>query len=218
MIIRKVNKLNFIKDIKFFTPTSELKELTILQHIENTEDTTQKELAEIVNSAPSMINVYINDYEEKGYIERQYISSKIVKYKITSDGVRRKNLLLIQYLHELLKLYKLAKENVENFLEGLEDKGYKNILLYGAGEVAETILSVIRDRESIKLNIVGLIDDDLSLQAKNLMGYKIISRDDIYRYDHDGIVITSYTFEDDIREKLDEVEYLENRITRFFSE
>lgn len=218
MIIRKVNKLNFIKDIKFFTPTSELKELTILQHIENTEDTTQKELADIVNAAPSMINVYINDYEEKGYIERQYISSKIVKYKITSDGVRRKNLLLIQYLHELLKLYKLAKENVENFLEGLEDKGYKNILLYGAGEVAETILSVIRDRESIKLNIVGLIDDDLSLQGRMLMGYKIISRDDIDRYPHDGIVITSYTFEDDIREKLDEIEYPENRITRFFSE
>ncbi|WIV12143.1 hypothetical protein [Proteiniborus sp. MB09-C3] len=46
--------MDFIKNIKFFTPTAELKELTILQHIENSEDTTQKELAELVNAAPSM--------------------------------------------------------------------------------------------------------------------------------------------------------------------
>lgn len=83
--------------MKFFTPTAELKELTILQYIEDNEDTTQKELAEVVGAAPSMINVYINDYEEKGYIIREYISAKVLKYKITQEGLRRKNLLLIQY-------------------------------------------------------------------------------------------------------------------------
>ncbi|WIV12124.1 winged helix-turn-helix transcriptional regulator [Proteiniborus sp. MB09-C3] len=208
--------MDFIKNIKFFTPTAELKELTILQHIENSEDTTQKELAELVNAAPSMINVYINDYEEKGYIIREYISTKTVKYKITSAGVRRKNYLLITYLHELLKLYRLAKENIEGFLEKLEDKGYRNILLYGAGEVAETILSVIRDRGASRLNIAGIIDDDEAKKNKKLLGYKIISRDDIEKYNHDAIVITSYTYEDDIRRRLGEVGYDGGRVVRFF--
>ncbi|WP_353095817.1 winged helix-turn-helix transcriptional regulator [Tissierella praeacuta] len=208
--------MNFIKDIKFFTPTSELKELTILQHIENNEDTTQKELAEVVNAAPSMINVYINDYEEKGYIKRQYISQKIVKYKITSDGIRRKNFLLITYLHELMKLYKLAKENIERFIRDLENRGYINILLYGAGEVAGTILSVIRDRESIKLNIVGLIDDNKSLQGKMMMGYRIISLEEVQSHNHDAIVITSYAYEDSIRKRLEEAGYDCNKVIRFF--
>ncbi|MBU5427922.1 winged helix-turn-helix transcriptional regulator [Tissierella pigra] len=208
--------IKLLKDIKFFTPTTELKELTILQHIENNEDTTQKELAEIVNAAPSMINVYINDYEEKGYIIREYISSKIVKYKITSDGIRRKNFLLITYLHELMKLYKLAKENIEKFLGNLEKNGYKNILLYGAGEVAETILSVIRDKETLGINIVGLIDDDLSLQNKILMEYKIISLKEVEKYSHDAIVITSYTYEDSIRKRLEEVGYDSTKVIRFF--
>lgn len=202
--------------IKFFTPTAELKELTILQHIENNEDTTQKQLAEIVGAAPSMINVYINDYEEKDYIIREYISAKTVKYKITAQGIRRKNLLLIQYLHELMKLYKLAKENIEKFLGDLEDKGYRDILLYGAGEVAETILSVIRDKENFKLNIVGIIDDDLYKQGNKLMGYDIISSDGIEAYKHDAIVITSYTFEDEIRERLEEVGYEKGKVERFF--
>lgn len=202
--------------IKFFTPTAELKELTILQHIENNEDTTQKQLAEIVGAAPSMINVYINDYEEKDYIIREYISAKTVKYKITAQGIRRKNLLLIQYLHELMKLYKLAKENIEKFLGDLEDKGYKNILLYGAGEVAETILSVIRDKEDFKMNIVGIVDDDLYKQGNKLMGYDIISSDGIGKYGHDAIVITSYTFEDEIRERLEELGYEKGKVERFF--
>lgn len=208
--------MDFIKDIKYFTATTELKELIILQHIENKEDTTQKELAEIANAAPSMINVYIKDYEEKGYIIRDYISTKTVRYKITSFGVRRKNYLLITYLHELLKLYKLAKVNIEGFLEKLEDKGYTNILLYGAGEVAETILSVMRDKGMSRINIVGLVDDDEGKRNEKLLGYEIIPRDDIMKYSHDAIVITSYTFEDEIRGRLEEIGYENSKVVRFF--
>lgn len=208
--------MDFIKDIKFFTPTLQLKELAILQHIENKEDTTQKELADLINAAPSMVNVYINDYEEKGYIIREYISAKTVKYKITPQGINRKNYLLISYLRELLDLYKLAKENVEKFLQDIENKGYKNILLYGAGEVAETILGVIRDRQPSNITVEAIVDDDVEKWNKELLGHKIICRDEIREYNHDAIVITSYTYEDDIRKRLEEVGYDEDRVVRFF--
>lgn len=211
-------EINLIQQIRFFTPTTELKELVILEYIESKPNTTQKELSKIVNAAPSMINVYINDYEEKGYIIREYISAKVVNYKITAKGIHRKNYLLISYLHELLKLYRLAKENVENFLQGLEDKGYRNILLYGAGEAAETILSVIRDKGTIKLNIVALIDDKLEKQNIELLGHKIILPKDIKKYDHDAIVITSYTYEDKIIKRLEKLDYPKDMIVRFFSE
>ncbi len=208
--------MNFLKNIKYFTPTAELKELVILDHIEENENITQKELGQIANSAPSMINVYINEYEKKGYIIREYLSSKTVKYQITTDGIRRKNYLLITYLYELLKLYRLAKENIESFLNSLEDRGYRNVFLYGAGEVAETILSVIRDRENLNLNILGLIDDDPERQGKLLMGYRIIPLDDAIKESHDAIVITSYTYEDIIKKRLQEVGYDENKIVKFF--
>lgn len=208
--------MNLLSNIKYFTPTAELKELVILQHIEENENITQKELGQIANSAPSMINVYINEYEKKGYIIREYLSSKTVKYQITTDGIRRKNYLLITYLHELLKLYRLAKENIERFLISLEDRGYKDIFLYGAGEVAETILSVIRDRENFNLNILGLIDDDVERQGKVLMGYKIISLDNAIKHSHDAIVITSYTYEDIIKKRLQEVGYDSSKVVRFF--
>ena len=203
--------------MKFFSPTSELKELLLLQHIEKNPDTTQKEIAKIIGGAPSMVNVYIDNLEEKNYMVRDYKSAKIVYYNITPEGVKRKNYLAITYFHELLKLYRLAEENIENFLIRLENKGYRNVLVYGAGEVAETILGIIKGRTDKPLKVLALIDDDGERQGKELLGYKIISREEINQYEHDGVVITSYTFEDDITKRLKEMEYPKDRIERFFN-
>ena len=204
--------------MKFFSPTSELKELLLLQHIEKNPDTTQKEIAKVINGAKSMVNVYIDNLEENGYMVRDYQSAKIVYYNITPEGVKRKNYLAITYFHELLKLYRLAEENIENFLIRLENKGYRNVLVYGAGEVAETILGIIKGRTDKPLKVLALIDDDEERQGKELLGYKIISREEIKEYEHDGVVITSYTFEDDITRRLKEIGYSEDKIERFFTE
>jgi len=165
-----------------------------------------------------MVNVYIDNLEEKGYLIRDYKSPKIVYYNITPEGIKRKNYLAITYFHELLKLYKLSEENIENFLLRLENKGYRKVLLYGAGEVAETLLGVIKGRIDKPLIVLALIDDDENRQGKELLGYKIISRDNIFKYKHDGIVITSYTFEDEIMNRLKEIQYPEEKIERFFTE
>lgn len=209
--------INSINNMVYFTATTRLKELTLLQFIENNSNTTQKEMASVIGAAPSMVNVYLDNLEDNNYLVREYISQKKVNYKITKEGIKRKNYLLITHLHELLKLYRLAKENVEKFLRKLEDKGYRKILLYGAGEVAETILEIVKDRSNPKSEIVALIDDDSYKQINYIAGYKVISREEIKNYAHDVIVVTSYTYEDEIKEKLDEVGYPKDKVIRFFS-
>jgi len=203
-------------NMKFSKPTIEFKEMTLLQEIENDHTITQKQLAKVIGAAPSMVNVYISELEEKNYLKREYISSKIVNYKITPQGIKRKNYLLISYMRELLDLYKLAKSNVEKFLQSIENRGYKNILLYGAGEVAETMIAVIREREISSLNIQAILDDDPQKQGTEILGYKIIDRSEIEKYNPDAVVITSYTFEEDIMEKLREVGYEIGKVVRFF--
>src|SRR5690606_27496402 len=108
------------------------------------------------------------------------------------------------------------KNSIAIFLRGLESKGYKNLLLYGAGEVAETIIGVMRDKEITSLNIAAIIDDDNEKIGTEMMGYKVIPREQINEFKHDAIVITSYTFEDDIRERLEEIGYDMSRVERFF--
>lgn len=204
--------------MKFFNPTSDLKELLLLQHIEKNPDTTQKEIACVIDAAPSMVNVYLDGLEEKGYLIRNYQSSKMVYYIITGEGIKRKNYLSITYLHELLKLYRLAEQNIEKFLLELEDRGYRDILFYGAGEVAETILRIVKGRGNRDLHVIALIDDDSTKDDKELSGYNIIPREAIKDYEHDGIVITSYTYEDEIIKRLEEIGYPMDKVNRFFSE
>ena len=91
-------------------------------------------------------------------------------------------------------------------------------MIYGAGEVAETIIGVIRDRDTTTLNILALVDDSVEKINEVILGYKVVHRDDIMKYEHDAIVITSYTFEDEIRNRLAEIGYPGNRIVRFFGE
>lgn len=203
--------------MKYFSPTSDLKELLLLQHIEKNPSTSQHEIAREIGSAASMVNVYVNKLEEQGYLIRDYQSLKIVYYNITPEGIKRKNYLSITYFHELLDLYRLAEQNIEMFLERLEKKGYKNILFYGAGEVAETILSIVKGRTDKPLRVVALVDDNKDREDKELLGYEIISREEIKEYEQDGIVITSYTFEDDIKKKLEEIDYPKNHVELFFS-
>lgn len=209
--------MDFIQKTSFLTPTTKLKELSLLQHMELSSDTTQKEMAGIIHAAPSMVNVYLNDYEDKGYIIREYLSARKVKYKITPEGLKRKNYLLITYLHELLQLYKLAEDNVEGFLVHLEDKGYRRILLYGAGEVAETILGIVRARENSLLEVVGVIEDDEKRWQEKLLGYEIMPSEAIGKQQHDAVVISSYSFEDEIIGRLEGLGYPEERVVRFFS-
>ena len=184
--------------MKFFSPTSDLKELLLLQHIEDNSETSQHIIAKVINAAASMVNFYINRLEKKGYLKRDYQSAKIVYYNITDEGIKRKNYLAFSYLRELIDVYRLAKENVLKSVESIVAKGYRNVLLYGAGEVAETIIEVVRDNKDSGLNIVAIVDDDKAKIGTEMLGYKVVSINNISGINHDAIIITSYTYEEDI--------------------
>jgi len=204
-------------NMKFFSSTSDLKELLLLEHIEKTPSTTQKEIGRVIGGAASMVNVYIDNLEDKDYLVRDYKSAKTVDYNITPQGIKRKNYLLICYMRELMDLYRLAKDNVADFLVEIQAKGIEDVLLYGAGEVAETIIGVIRDKETPVINVKAIVDDDIDKIGTYMLGYKVIGIDDIKDYDHDAVVITSYSFEEEIERKLKEVGYPVSKVERFFS-
>lgn len=207
-----------MKETGFFLPTPKYKELMILEIIEKKPVTTQKEIGKEIGAAASMVNAYLDDYESHGYIRREYITSKTVNYHITPKGLKRKNFLNISYLEQLMDLHKLAREGVENYLQEISKKGFKKILLYGAGEVAEIILGVIKFGSSVDLDILAVVDDDLEKRGKQIVGYPIISAVDIKKYDHDGIFISSYTYEDIIKQQLIKKGYEKEKILTFFTE
>jgi len=218
-IIRYSNErlwVTYVRDNLFFKPTPLYKEFLILDLIERNQDITQRELSQKLGVAVSMINSYLEEYEKKGYLNRNYISQKIVKYLITKKGVERKKVLNISYLSSSQKIYQSAKENIITFLKQIINKGFRKILLYGAGEVAEILLHTINSDRHLPLKALGVIDDDPSKTNYYLSNVKIMSRESIFNIDHDGILISSYTNNEIIYRKLLEINYNKNKIIQFF--
>lgn len=208
--------MDTLKNNSFFIPTNKYKELLVLEAVHKNPKTTQKQLGETIGAAASMINAYIEECEMNGYIKREYKTTKNVLYHITKKGIKRKKYLNISYLEELMDLHKLAKDGIEIFLKDVVKKGYKNIILYGAGEVAEIILSVINDKSVKDLNVLAVVDDDLEKRGKTILEHKIISRVDLKGIEYDGILIASYTYEDVIKEQLLKAGFDKKKILQFF--
>lgn len=161
------------------------------------------------------MNDYIVSFEEQGYLKRNYQNTKSVAYQITKKGIERKKLLNIWYIRSSYLLYSSAKDNIIAFLKQIIDKGFKKILLYGAGEVAEIILQTLKE-ESISLKVIALIDDDKTKEGSKILNTSIIGPHQIGQYEHDGILVSSYTHQQAIYTKLVGMLYDKSRIIQFF--
>lgn len=200
----------------FFKPTTIYKEFMILDLIEKDANITQRRISELVDISVSMVNYYVDDYEKAGYITRKYQSTKTVKYLITKIGIERRKLLNIWYLQSAHSVYMSAKNNITMFLNQIIEKGFKDILLYGAGEVAEIILQSMNDDMTIPLHVKAVIDDDLTKKGQVVVNLPIIDTHQIHDYKHDGILVASYKHHNAINKHLKDLDYPQHKIINFF--
>ena len=209
--------MNDLNENQFFKPTVLYKEYMILDMIEKNANTTQREISKAIGIAVSMVNDYLDKYEKNGLIKRNYLSTKNVEYIITKKGIERKKVLNIRYLKSTHSIYQSAKDNIFNFLNQIIKLGFKKILLYGAGEVAEIILQVLDDNTNIPLDVIAVIDDDKTKKQTTFVNLPVIDINEINKYHHDGILISSYTHNETIYKKLISINYPKERIIQFFS-
>ena len=200
----------------FFMPTIKFKEYMILDLIDKNPRVTQRFLSERIGSSVSMINTYIDEYEKKEYLVRYYISNKQVEYIITKKGKERKKLLNMSYLKSSHSIYVSAKENILSYLNLIIEKGFRNIFLYGAGEIAEIILNVVTEDKAIPINILGIIDDDSNKITKKLVNYEIFSTNQLFETIHDGVLVSSFAHKKEIYNNLVSLKYCKERILLFF--
>ena len=205
-----------MSDNSFFKPTLLYKEFMILDLIEKDANITQREISKTIGVAVSMINAYLDSYEKKGLIKRKKHSTKTVEYFVTKKGMERRKLLNIWYLKSSHEVYLSAKDNIIKFLNQIINRGFKKILLYGAGEVAEIMLQVMNDDNNIPLEVLAVVDDDMNRQNEIIVNLPIISKENINQYDHDGILVSSYKHHDVIRRNLVEINYPLEQILEFF--
>lgn len=206
------------KKDSLFRPSPLYRELAILNVVSENPNATQRDIACVANLTATMINKYLDKYESDGLITKKYASSKTIKYCITKKGIEKRKLLAIQFLESSLDVYNQAKNQCSNFLKEVVKLNYKNILFYGAGEVAEIMVYVINNTPSLDINVLAIIDDDPKKIGTKLVNIPIISNQDINKFDYDGILVSSYGHSKTILEKLKNLNIDNTKILKFFEE
>ncbi|KLO21411.1 winged helix-turn-helix transcriptional regulator [Marinitoga sp. 1155] len=177
------------EEYMFFNPSPNFRELMILQLISQNEHISQEMLSKSVGIAPSMVNRYLKDFEDKDYILKIGENRRNMNYKITEEGKKRLQFLTVSFINEVSKIYSETKNSFKKVLDKIENMGYKNILLYGAGVVGGIVLKVLTGEN---INVIGFIDDSISKQGDKLHGISIYSPEEVKELKYDMIIIASF--------------------------
>ena len=159
----------------FFYPTTLYKEYKLLVSLSKNPKVTQRELSEEVDLSLASVNIYLERFIKDGLIEKIQDGSKNYKYVVTDLGIKKKENLSIGYLKSALKAFNEAKVNCNFFFNKIREKGFKNILFYGAGEVCEMLLLTLNDSKEKDINVLAVIDDDIRKIGRSLKEKDIIS-------------------------------------------
>ena len=206
-----------IKFSSVFKPTPLYKELMILNLLTKNPDVPQRTIARELGISLAMVNSYLVEYESRGLLSVTKDSTRLGEYQLTSLGHERRKILNMEFLEASLDVYNEAKDECINFLNKIIKDGFHKLLFYGAGEVCELILYVINNlNEELKLDVLAVIDDDENKIGTLITGIEVIRKEDINKYDYDGILVSSYTHNFTIKEKLKKLNIDENKIIEFF--
>lgn len=141
----------------------ELRELTLLENIENDPDVNQATLATQLGVAVGTVNWHLKRLIAKGYVKVKRAERKKLRYIITPEGIALRARLAVDYVERSLTLYRRVRQRVREHLNQVEKAGYDRVHIVGKGDVAdicrltclEQNVEVVNDKNVPTLQVDG---------------------------------------------------------------
>ena len=167
------------------------RDLEILSAIEEGKPLTQRALAERLDVALGLANLYVRRLITKGFVKvREFPNKpsarKRFRYVLTPTGVAEKTRLTYDYMSHSLQLYRRARANLREAMTGLRERGMKRIALYGTGDAAELAYLTLRE---FGLEPVGVFAEEA---AGDFLGFRVRSVAELADEDFDGVIIATF--------------------------
>jgi DNA-binding MarR family transcriptional regulator len=115
----------------------ELRELTLLEKIENDPDVNQSTLATQLGVAVGTVNWHLKRLIAKGYVKVKRAERKKLHYIITPEGIALRARLAVDYVERSFSLYRKTRQRVREYLSEIKSAGYDRIRIIGKGDVAD---------------------------------------------------------------------------------
>ncbi|MBI4762234.1 MAG: winged helix-turn-helix transcriptional regulator [Chloroflexota bacterium] len=145
------------------TANEELRELTLLEQIENNPDVNQSALARQLGVAVGTVNWHLKRLIAKGYVKAMRAERKKLRYLITPEGIALRARLAVDYVERSLSLYRKTRQRVKDHLAKVREAGYDRVRILGKGDVVDICrltcieqgIQVVTDKDAPALYVDG---------------------------------------------------------------
>ena len=144
----------------------ELRELTLLEQIENNPDVNQSTLATQLGVAVGTVNWHLKRLIAKGAVKVSRAERKKLRYIITPEGLALRARLAVDYVERSFSVYRRTRQRVKDYLVKVRNAGYDRVRIAGSGDVADICKLTCMEQGMMVVN-------DKSAPALVLDGYKI---------------------------------------------
>lgn len=135
----------------------QFKSLQILDELASDDSLTQRDLSNRLGIALGLVNSYMKNLIEKGFITVKTIPPKRYTYYLTPKGFTEKTRLAYHLLQDYTRIYREAKNNFRALFKEISSKGIKKVVFAGSDEVAEIAYITL---QGTKLELVGVVDTE----------------------------------------------------------
>ena len=145
------------------TANEELRELTLLENIENDPNVNQSTLATQLGVAVGTVNWHLKRLIAKGYVKVMRAERKKLRYIITPEGIALRARLAVDYVERSFSLYRRTRQRVREFLDEIQQAGYDRVRILGRGDVVDICrltclehgIEVVTDKDAPALQVDG---------------------------------------------------------------
>lgn len=141
----------------------ELRELTLLEQIENDPDVNQSTLATQLGVAVGTVNWHLKRLIAKGYVKAMRAERKKLRYIITPEGIALRARLAVDYVERSFSIYRRTRQRVKEHLDKVQEAGYNRVRILGKGDVVDICrltcieqgIEVVTDNDAPALQVDG---------------------------------------------------------------
>lgn len=187
----------------------EIRRLKIFEVIEKSPAPSQREIAKSLNISLGLVNAFIRQSADRGYVTIRSTGKNRFQYHLTSKGIAEKKRLNQAFLRYGYGFFKEAKAKIQTLFQSLEKKNVHRVVFFGAGELAEIAYLSIKDT---CMEMVAVVDDRKI--GENFSGMTIRETGCLNELVFDRILLTTERVGEKLNDSLIEQQIPRSKVVR----
>lgn len=172
----------------FFKPSERMRDLQLLEEIEQNPKVSQRELSNKFGIALGVTNACIKRMARRGLIRLKGIPPRRIAYYVTPKGFTEKTKLTLRFFSFNIHHYAEMKKQISKKLLEIQNNGIKRVAFYGVSDEMEVAYILL---QGTGMELVAIMDPSKDWIDRVVFGLRVKNPKEVKNVEADVLLITS---------------------------